>query len=82
MTIVLDYKGHGTRFRESRSFQPWKDRPTLVSRMSDPHENQITESVKQFSDPAIWTKPGELHTSLKDLSKFWAFHKERVKYKA
>lgn len=39
---------------------------------------RVAESVRLFGDSRIWTKDNELHSSMRDLSEFWSFHKSRV----
>lgn len=39
---------------------------------------RVAESVRLFGDSRIWTKDNELHSSMRDLSKFWSFHESRI----
>lgn len=38
----------------------------------------IAESVRQFGNKSIWMRADELHSSRRDLSDFWQFHRART----
>jgi hypothetical protein len=39
---------------------------------------EIAQSVHEFGDQSIWMSGNELHSSYRDLSKFWQFHRTRT----
>jgi len=42
-------------------------------------DRQIVDSVDHYNSPDIWIQNrNELHTTLSDLSRFWAFHRNTV----
>ena len=48
---------------------------TGIQTMTTP---ELKESARLYGDAAIWLQGEQLHTSLRDLSAFWQFHRERT----
>ncbi len=56
----------------------WTNGGTGITKTSEPHTTEITDSVTAFGDPEIYMKGTELHSSRRDLSDFWEFHRARL----
>jgi hypothetical protein len=59
----------------------WTNGGTGITKTSGLDTEEITASVAAFGDPSIFMLGSELHSNQEavDLSKFWQFHRNRLK---
>ena len=55
----------------------WTNGGTGVTKLSPERAPLIADSVQAFGNLAIFIKGDELHSTIRDLSDFWDFHRKR-----